>query len=163
MNTLIPQLKLDESSPRYHRTKSKGDFAEMAAAIYFLDAGFAIYKPFSENCPCDWLVDDGHRLAKIQVKWVRVADGVLYLRTSTIANGKERAYRPHEVDFFAGYAGDIGKLYLLPREAVGTCTKLQLRLREARNGQKAGIRWADDYEFSGLLPWPDVAVNQRLL
>lgn len=152
---LNAQFQLNESSSRHHRTKSKGDAAEIMAHAAFVMAGFIVSKPSTEHSAYDLIVDDGTALAKVQVKWARVEGDFLRLWTSTVDRRANRSYAAHDCDFFAAYSGELGTLYLLPYEVVGSRKAVQLRLNEPRNGQRVGIRWAKDYEFSGALPWPD--------
>ncbi len=140
---LNPQFQLNESSRRHHRTKSKGDAAEIMAHAAFVMAGFIVSKPSTEHSAYDLVVDDGIALAKVQVKWARVEGDFLRLWTSTVNRKSNRSYTAADCDFFAAYSGELGTLYVLPYDVVGSRKAVQLRLDKPRNGQRAGVRWRE--------------------
>jgi hypothetical protein len=152
---LHPQFVADGSRPgfRHHHTKSKGDAAEAMVLAAFAVHGFVVSRPFSENAPYDLIVDDGTRLAKVQVKHVALHDGYVVMRASSASQYVSRLYSDSECDFFAGWCPDLGTMYLVAHADTGNQGQLALRLTEPRNLQNA--RFARDYEFAGVLPWPE--------
>src|SRR5579864_7928291 len=51
-----------------------------------------------------------------------------------------------QIEYFAVYCRDTGKVYLVPVDHVGT-TNARLRLVETENRQSKNVRWARDYEL----------------
>jgi hypothetical protein len=63
-----------------------------------------------------------------------------------------RYYSADEIDAFAAYCAELGRCYFVPFEAVGPVAAIRLRLAPARNNQRAGVRFASDFEFGATLP-----------
>ena len=61
-----------------------------------------------------------------------------------------------DLDAIAAYCPETELCYLLPSALVAGRRELSLRLDPTRNGQKQGIRWADDYDFTRL-DWERIA------
>ena len=69
----------------------------------------------------------------------RTTDGMLH-----------RTYTAGEVDAIAAYGPSTDRCYLLPGHLVDGRRALSLRVEKTRNGQRLGIRWANEFEFSRL-------------
>jgi hypothetical protein len=69
--------------------------------------------------------------------------GSLYFHTCSHTGNEPADYRG-QIDAFGVYAPQLHLVYLVPvtEAPLRGCT---LRLEPSRNGQQAGIRWADDY------------------
>jgi hypothetical protein len=141
----------------YHPTKTKGDIAEAAAIAFFVEAGFDVSRPTSENCRYDFVADDRERLARVRVKHAHVeAAGSVKFQTSSHSPYCSRGYTAADCDFFAAWCADLGILYVISQAAVGTQESVTLRLYPGeRHPHPDRIRWARDYEFAGVLPWPE--------
>jgi hypothetical protein len=61
---------------------------------------------------------------------------------------KQKRWRSYkgQIEYFAVYVEQLGKVYLVPVEAVGSA-KAMLRLTPTKNKQEKNIRWAQDYEL----------------
>ncbi len=61
---------------------------------------------------------------------------------------KQKGWRHYrgQADYFAIYIEQLGKVYLVPVDAVGT-TQAMLRLAPTKNRQEKSVRWAHDYEL----------------
>jgi hypothetical protein len=57
-----------------------------------------------------------------------------------------RGYRG-DVEYFAVYCPDNGKIYFVPVNDVPDGSKAKLRLRLPKNNQQQGILWAKCYEL----------------
>lgn len=60
-------------------------------------------------------------------------------------------YAAGEIDAFGVYCGELDACFLIPAEAVEGQHAVQLRISAARNGQRAGLHYAADYEFRGAV------------
>jgi hypothetical protein len=56
-----------------------------------------------------------------------------------------------EIDAVAAYSQELDRCFLLPMSEFGARTYVQLRLAPSWNHQRAGINWADDYDFAVTL------------
>ena len=135
-------------------TDQKGAIAEAAIGHAAIKLGIDVYRSIVEGGRYDLILDIGTRLLRVQCKWARRRDGVVAVRCYSCrrtANGLlHRKYTAQEIDAIAAYCPDTNGCYLLPVELVGGRREVSLRLAPTRNGQKHGIRWADDYEFTRL-------------
>ena len=59
-------------------------------------------------------------------------------------------YQPAEIDGIAAYCHALKRCFWLPIEAVAGKSVVHLRLQPARNGQQAGLTWADDYPLGAI-------------
>jgi hypothetical protein len=133
--------------------KEIGDRSTLAAMLGLKAAGYALLVPFGENTRYDLVVDDGHRLARVQCKTGRLRNGAItFAVTSTYGHhphpaAVRRTYEG-EIDFFAVYCPETAGVYLVPIDDVPTRSIARLRVVPTRNGQKRHIRHAADYEIA---------------
>jgi hypothetical protein len=62
-----------------------------------------------------------------------------------------RRYTPDEIDAIAAYSAELQRCFYIPIEDVEGRSDIQLRLRPARNNQRNGITWADDFSLEARL------------
>lgn len=77
------------------------------------------------------------------------------VRVRTNYHSPTRGYVPgtygaHEVDAVVAYCGDTDTCYFLPIDEIEGMGFLHLRLAPARNGQRAGVRMAAEYELGAV-------------
>lgn len=109
----------DQRGYRHHHTKSKGDTAEVMVLAAFAVHGFVVSRPFSENAPYDLIVDDGTRLAKVQVKHARFkqADGYVHFTASSANQYGYRRYSPRTATSSPAGAPSSGRCTSCPSQA----------------------------------------------
>jgi hypothetical protein len=132
-------------------TKTKGDLAELAVARDLLARGYKVAFPYGEDWDYDLIVCRGRQLERVQVKYTESKGDVVVVRcrSHSLTNGKIRRtkrYTAHTVDWLAVYDGSTARCYYVPAsELAHGRAMLHLRLAPPKNGQRAGIRFADDY------------------
>jgi hypothetical protein len=133
--------------------KTKGDMAELIVAADLVKRGHRVAFPFGEDCDFDLLFWRPPSLAieRVQVKYT-TSDGtvvVVRARSHSLTNGRIRAtkhYTKETIDWLVAYDATTGRIFWVPAEELGSgASTLHLRLRPTRNGQRVGIRMADDY------------------
>ncbi len=131
--------------------KGKGDLAELKVATDLLQRGHRIAIPYGEDCDYDLIADTGDRLHRIQVKYTASGEKIVIVRCRSISltNGKVRKHKYYtalSIDWIAAYhhCSDTC-FYINASELGGGKSTLTLRRTPARNGQRIGIRYADDY------------------
>ena len=133
-------------------TDQKGNIAELEVAAAASKLGIVVFRPMGEGSRYDLIFDLGTRLLRVQCKWTRRHDEIVLLRClssrRTATGLRSRLYTAEEIDAFAAYCPDVDRCYLVPIERVGDQRQLHLRLGDPRNGQRGGIVWARDFEFS---------------
>ena len=131
--------------------KDIGDRTTLAVMLALREAGYCISVPFGENTRYDLVVDDGHRLLRVQCKTGRLRNGAIRFPTcSTYLHHKRprttrRSYFG-EVDCFAVRCPETKGVYLVPIEHISATREGALRVEPTRNGQRKGVRYAAPFE-----------------
>jgi prevent-host-death family protein len=149
-----------------HDANRKGSVAELKIAAAAADLGVHVLQPMTEHGRYDLVFEIADRLLRVQCKWARVTGDVVVVplcNSRITTNGFKRTmYQPGEIDALAAYCGDLDRVYLLPVELVVGRSALHLRLRPTRNGQRAALNWAVDYELSGAVAqWNERPAGSR--
>ena len=116
-----------------------------------------MWRPIGEHGRADLAVDIAGRLWRVQVKLgtLSKARDVVIVHTSTsrhTPHGYVRTtYSPEEVDLIGVYCAELDRCFLLPMSIAAGRYALQLRLKPARNAQRACINLADDFDFEGAI------------
>jgi prevent-host-death family protein len=69
----------------------------------------------------------------------------------TPAGYVRNSYTPDEIDLVAVYCGELDRCYLLPSALACERTSVFLRLTPPKNGQRACINLASDFDFDGAV------------
>jgi prevent-host-death family protein len=138
-------------------TNQKGGIAETAitAAAYKLD--IPVLRPVVEHGRYDLAFEIGGRLLRVQCKWGGLDKSGAIIKVSLQSNyltptGYVRnSYTADEIDLLAVYCGELDRCYLLPSSLACGRTSVFLRLTPAKNGQRACLNLAVDFEFEGAV------------
>jgi prevent-host-death family protein len=110
----------------------------------------------SEHSRCDLIFGVDDRLYRVQCKSARLLDEVLQINPisswHTPGGYVRNRYTAKEIDLVAAHSHELDRNYLIPFDLVehqksGT----QLRLSPPKNGQRAGIHYAAEYELAGAV------------
>jgi prevent-host-death family protein len=134
----------------------QGQVAELAIAKEAAQLGLSVLKPLTEHERYDLVLGIGGRLLRVQCKWGSCQGDVIYVRLKSSYHSPTRGYvvatyDRTEVDAIAVYCGDLDRCYFLPIDLAAGRGVLSLRLKRARNNQRAALNWAAEYEFSGAV------------
>jgi hypothetical protein len=144
-------------------TDQKGAIAEAAIAHAALELGIGVSRPLGDE-RYDLIFDLRPRLVRVQCKWAVRHGDVIVVRcygSRRNAEGILRSlYSPEEVDAFAAYCADVKSCYFLPIEWLPERRAIHLRLSPARNKQRLGINWAEQYKFAATLARHQGAIAQ---
>ena len=138
-------------------TNRKGAIAETAIAAAATKLGIPVLRPIVEHSRYDLAFEIGDRILRVQCKWGALdQDGAVIkvsLRSSWCTpNGYEhRSYQSDEIDLVAVYCGDLDRCYLLPHKLAVGRSGIWLRLTPPKNGQRASLNRAVDFEFPGAV------------
>lgn len=148
-------------------TKAKGDLAEMKVAADLASRGFKIAIPHGEDWDFDLIACKVEKLERIQVKYAESDGSTVVVRcgSHSLTNGKIRRtkrYTAAMVDWLAVYDKTTDRCFYVPASELGDGrATISLRLCPARNGQRRGIRFADEYAAPSVqrLPLPGAAAD----
>jgi prevent-host-death family protein len=138
-------------------TNQKGGIAETAitAAAYKVD--IPVLRPMVEHARYDLAFEIGDRIYRVQCKWGGLHEGGAVIRVNltsswcTPTGYERRYYSEDEIDLVAVYCGELDRCYLLPSSLVAGRRGIQLRLTPPKNGQRACLNLAVDFEFPGAI------------
>ena len=134
-------------------TNQKGAIAESAIVHAAVMAGIGVSRPLSD-LRYDLIFDLGSHLERVQCKWAVRHGEVVAVRCRSCRRARNglihRGYTTDEIDAFAVYCAELDRCFYLPLRSVGEPATIQLRLAPARNNQRSGIHWADDFDFARL-------------
>jgi prevent-host-death family protein len=138
----------------HHSTNHKGNVAEAAIAAAAVKLGIDVLKPLVEHSRYDLIFDVGGELLRVQCKWAPRNGDVVVVNLAGFrytARGHIRSvYSADEIDAVAVYCEELDQCYLLPIDLVDGMRGLHLRLAPPRNGQRAALNWAADYELGAI-------------
>lgn len=99
--------------------KKQGEIAEGAFLLECLKKGFTISKPYGDSSKYDFIIDNGKKLFRVQVKSVGTKDTGKYQNryrcNASFGNHKaENKYTKNEIDVFACYILPLNLWYFVP-------------------------------------------------
>ncbi len=98
-------------------TKVTGERSEAAFLHRAANLGFGIAKPWGDSRRYDFIVDNGDRLHRIQVKCTESIRARAYETRATYSAGKGRAvYTKKDIDFIAAHVVPLDIWYIIPVE-----------------------------------------------
>ena len=140
---------------RMHEPNHKGNVAEAAVAFHAARLGLQAFRPLQEHGRYDLVLEVGACLLRVQCKWAALCGDVVRIyiagRQLTPRGYVGRLYVEDEIDAVAAYCADLDRCYLLPVALVAGKSMVHLRVSAAKNGQRAAVHWATDYEFPGAV------------
>ena len=139
-----------------HDSNRKGNAAELAIAAEATRLDLLVYYPLTEHGRADLVLGIGGRLWRVQCKWgARVGEKIqVRLRTSYHSPTRgyvTKTYDVSEIDLVAVYCDELRQCYLLPPDLFEGRSHVWLRTSPTKNGQRAALNWAADYEFQGAV------------
>jgi prevent-host-death family protein len=138
-------------------TNRKGAVAEIEIVLAAMKLGVPVLRPVAEHGRADLALDIGGKLWRVQCKSGRLSKArdvvIVHVETSRLSTkGYVRTtYTADEVDLFAVYCGELDRAFLLPASRIAGMRQVQLRLTPPRNGQRACINLADEFDFNGAV------------
>ncbi len=137
-------------------SNDKGNVAELAIAAEAARLGLSVLRPMTERERYDLVFGVGGRLFRVQCKWGAHQGDIVLVRLRSSYHSPTRGYvtatyDESEIDLVAVYCGALDRCYLLPIKLVAGLGVVSLRLGEPRNGQRAALNWATEYEFPGAV------------
>jgi hypothetical protein len=135
--------------------KEIGERSQLAVVLALRAAGYGVLLPLGENTRYDLAIEDAGAVFLVQCKTGRLKAGAVCFRTASSyyhhPNPKAPKHYRGQVDFFAIYCLETGKVYLVPIGAVDAVDYYAtLRVDPPRNNQVAKVRWASDFEVGSV-------------
>ena len=101
-------------------TKRAGERSEAAFLYKAAELGFGVAKPWGDSERYDFILDNGRRLLRIQVKATNSLRARAYETRATYTVGKGRAvYSALDIDFLVAHVVPLDLWYVLP---VAVCS-----------------------------------------
>ncbi len=132
----------------------KGNVAELAIAKEAAGLGLSVLMPITEHERYDLALGIGGRLVRVQCKWGNRKGDVIQVHLASSRRGPagyiRRIYSSNEVDAIGVYCGDLDRCFLMPIDVIAGQWAMQLRLAPTRNGQRAALHLADEYDLGAV-------------
>lgn len=135
-----------------HHTKDKGDIGVGMVLADLMSRGIQVALTVSEHMPFDLVaISPTMELARVQVKYRRLGtNGTISVKLKSSwadrSGSHDKVIDFSEVDGFAVYCLDVGKVFYVP---VATCSArtaaIHLRVSKSANNQEARVRRAADH------------------
>lgn len=138
-------------------TNQKGAIAEAKIVAAAVELGVPVLRPVHEHGRYDLAFDIAGHILRIQCKWGGLHDDGAVIRVALRSScltpdGYVRTrYTPDEIDFVAVYCGELDRCYLLPSTLACGRTMALLRVIPPKNGQRACINLASEFELPGAV------------
>jgi hypothetical protein len=128
---------------------------KFAIARTAAELGIGIFKPLTDGERYDLILDLRPRLVRIQCKWARLRNDVVFIpcySNRRAAGGqRRRAYTAREADAIVAYCANIDRCFFVPADRFAGRSQLMLRLAPSRNNQRLHVNWADDFDLRATL------------
>ncbi len=137
-------------------SNQKGDIAEAEIAAAAIRAGCIVLRPLTDHPPYDLALEAGGVMLRVQCKWAPLKNDVIEIRLRRCSHSPTRGYvrsgyTPEEIDAIAVYCDGLDQCFLVPIGALRGQEWLSLRVASPRNGQRAAIHFAAEYELPGAI------------
>ena len=139
-------------------TNQKGGIAETAITAAATKLGVSVLRPMVEHGRYDLAFEIGDRILRVQCKWGGLYDDGAVIKVSLhsswhspTAGYIRTSYSANEIDLVAVYCAELDRCYLLPISLVAGRRAIQLRVKPPRNGQRACLNLAVDFELPGAV------------
>ena len=138
-------------------TNRKGAIAETAIAAAATKLGIPVLRPIVEHARYDLAFEIGDRILRVQCKWAGLHQEGAVIKVNvtsswcTPAGYERRYYNEDEIDLVAVYCEALERCYLLPSALVAGRRGIDLRVTPAKNGQRACLNLAVDFELPGAV------------
>jgi PD-(D/E)XK nuclease superfamily protein len=132
----------------------KGNVAELAFAAEAARLDLEVYMPLTEHGRYDLVLGIGGQLLRVQCKWANRKGDVVSINLATSRRGRDgyirTTYTADEIDAIGAYCDELRRCFLIPVNQAAGKTSMHLRLAPARNGQRAALNWAEQYELGAV-------------
>jgi hypothetical protein len=95
--------------------KKRGEWVELVFAVRAMELGLHLGRPWGESSGYDFTVDQGWRIARVQVKSTMFREGTGYSCTLKDSRGP---YKKNSFDFVAAYVIPEDVWYILPEKKI---------------------------------------------
>jgi hypothetical protein len=133
----------------------KGSIAEAAIVAEAVRHGVGVYKPVNEGLRYDLIFDVGTQLVRVQCKWAIRRGDVVIVRCYSCRRTRNglacRSYTADEIDAIAAYCDELRRCFFFEFGRLPRSSAIQFRLQPTANNQKAGVNWADSFDFAATL------------
>jgi prevent-host-death family protein len=135
-------------------SNQKGNVAELAIAAEAARLDISVLKPMTEHERYDLAFELGGRFIRVQCKWAALDGDVVRVHLGRTRRGPNgfirRTYSEAEIDAIGAYCGELHRCFLIPWAVIAGQWAIQMRLAPARNGQRAAVHFAADYELGAV-------------
>ena len=131
-----------------------GAIAETAIAAEATRLGFEVLYPLVGGGRYDLVFDVGTQLVRVQCKSAQRRGDTIRVNARTSRRAPEgfrrTVYTPDEIDVIGAYCPELDRCFAIPITKFPPSGGIHLRLGPTRNGQRAGLHFADEYPLGAV-------------
>lgn len=133
------------------KTFEKGHYACLKFELRAHEKGFSVSKPTLAESRYDYILDDGSRLWRVQVKYAggksSNSSGAATCNLTRQGHRRLGSYSACDVDVVVAYLPQVDKLaWILPEKFEGK-SLINIRYEAPRNGQQSGVTHIGECEW----------------
>ena len=133
----------------------KGNVAELKILAEIAGLGIPVMRPVTEHERYDLVIELQGRFLRLQCKSAPLYRDVICIRVESTRRGPDgfvrRAYTADEIEAIAAYCPSLDRCYLVPMRDLDHSRQVTLRISPTKNGQRACLNWAAEYELAGAI------------
>ncbi len=132
------------------KTFEKGHLACLKFEQRAHELGYVVSKPTIAEVRYDYILDDGQRLYRVQVKYgdgkSSKSEGAAVIHLERFGRcGAMETYKKEELDAIVAYIPKVDKLVWLPSEDYAEKNTVSIRVAPCKNCQTANVTRLEDY------------------
>jgi hypothetical protein len=122
------EIRLTTGKPKRKNTKRTGELSEAAFLLKAKRLGFNVAKPWGDSERYDFILDNGQRLWRAQIKCTEAlrAHGYDIQSIYVDQTGRKTAYTTADIDVLIAHIVPLDVWYVLPAEAFACSRSLRL-------------------------------------
>jgi PD-(D/E)XK endonuclease len=122
-------------------SKRRGELAELVFLCRASALGFVVAKPYGDSAPYDFIVADGPKVSRVQVRSGARRDRGAWHISSGAGSSRKRGYTRRDIDLLAVYLVPLDIWYLIPIDAFSPVKTIWLRPGSRRRFESFREAW----------------------
>ena len=134
-----------------HDKKTKGDLGLTYAIARLTELEWHVCLPISEHMPYDLIAEKDGICKRVQVRYTTPKNDILAVKLRSSWSDKNGCHSTLRIkgdfDVLAVFNPVTKQVYFVDDKEFSNSTSINLRLCPSKNGQKIGVRYAENYNI----------------
>jgi hypothetical protein len=127
----------------------KGEIGCLKVQLKAIEKGYLLSKPVSEHCRYDYILDDGQKLSKVQVKYAsgqnKKTTGSVTIELRKTHKNSVLKYSKNEIDLILVYIPQVDKIICLSPNEFDGKANFAIRFEYPKNNQVGSVNLLQDF------------------